>query len=608
MPFSDSLKLNQESHEGDVTVTAGAAGLRQNLWRVVKDNLLPLSIVLLLLWVVAAPITTMVLSSFREGSFISPGSFTLNNYATVYLSRQTYPMLANTIVFAVAVSGISLIVATLFAWLVERTDMPGRDLAWILMLLPLAMPGIMRSMAWILLLSPRMGVINVWLRGLLQFLGLEMGREGPTNIFTLPGMIFVEAMSGSTTLFLMMVGAFRLMDPSMEEASQVSGANTVTTLRRVTIGLMMPAILAAAMYALLGNLEDFDVPLLIGLQAGIFLLPTLIYFTAYISPSPGLAASYSSIFIVITILLVWIYYRVIISKSEQYASVTGKGYRPRRLSLGRWRWVGLGLLIVFFFFNFLLPFSILLWASLLPSYMVPSREALKYLTLENFFTLVKEPLIVEATLNTMLLGLVTASATMGLAYLVSWLIVRVKVKGGIFLDSISFMPHAVPSVAIAMALVSFYLHPALRWLPIYGTVWIMVLALITRYIAYGTRTSNAAMTQLHSDLEEASRASGASQLTTLWRIIFPLLLPPFIAGWVWVFAHTIRNFAMPLMLATPGNETVTIIMYYYWFQKVDFSLASTVGVAMLVVIAFLTFLSRRVIVQGFTGEEQGPAP
>jgi iron(III) transport system permease protein len=415
-------------------------------------------------------------------------------------------------------------------------------------------------------------------------------------------MIFVEAMSGSTTLFLMMVSAFRLMDPSMEEASQVAGASTLTTARRVTLGIMMPAVLAAAMYSFLGNLEDFDVPLLIGLQAGIYLLPTLIYFTAYVTPSYGLAAAYSSLFIIFTVFMVWIYNRVIIQRSEQYAAVTGKGYRPRRLSLGRWRWLGLALFIGFFFLNIVLPFFVMLWASLLPSYMLPSRQALQYLTLANFSTLVSELRIVEATVNTVILGIMTATGTMGLAYLVSWLIVRLKVRGGIFLDGLAFIPHAIPTVAIALALVAFYLHPALRWLPIYGTMWIMMLALMTRYLAYATRTSNSAMTQIHGELEEASLASGASPLKTLRKITLPLLLPAFIGGWVWVFAHTIRSFSIPLMMANPHNETIAVVMYHYWEKKADFCLASTLGVAMLVVIAAVAFLSRRAIAQGFTGE------
>ena len=570
-----------------------------NVVKTLRRHSLAFGISALLLWVVAAPIVMLILSSLREGNFITPGAFTLGNYKTVYLTSMTYPALLNTLIYAVAVSFISLTMATIFAWLVERTDMPGTDWAWTMMLLPLAMPGILRSMAWILLLSPRSGIINVYLRDFLALFGMTAD-TGPFNIFTLTGMIFVEGMSGSTTLFLLMVGAFRLMDPSMEEAARISGARTLTTLRRVTLGLMMPAVLAAAMYAFLGNLDDFETPLLIGLQAGIYLLPTLIYFTAYVSPSYGLATAYSSIFIIFTVVMVWIYYRVIIRRADRYASITGKGYRPRRLALGRWRWMALGLFIAFFTLNIILPFLTLLWAALLPSYMVPSRAAMQYLTLDNFATLIDEPSIISSTVNTIILGLVTATATMGLAYLVSWLVVRQKVKGGVLLDGLAFVPHAVPTVSIALALIVLYLHPALRWIPIYGTIWIMMLALMTRYIAFASRTANSAMTQIHGELEEAARTSGATRLTTFARITFPLLLPPFIGGWVWVFAHTIRSFSIPLMLATPGNETIAVVMYHFWERKADFSLASTLGVAMLVGVGILTFFSRRFISQGFT--------
>jgi iron(III) transport system permease protein len=316
-----------------------------------------------------------------------------------------------------------------------------------------------------------------------------------------------------------------------------------------------------------------------------------------------LATAYSSIFIIFTVVMVWIYYRVIIRRADRYASITGKGYRPRRLTLGRWRWAALGLFIGFFTLNIILPFLTLLWASLLPSYMVPSKAALQYLTLDNFSTLINEPSIVSSTINTIILGLVTATATMGLAYLVSWLIVRLKVKGGLLLDGLAFVPHAVPTVSIALALIVLYLHPALRWIPIYGTIWIMMLALMTRYIAFASRTANSAMTQIHGELEEAARTSGATRLTTFARITFPLLLPPFIGGWVWVFAHTIRSFSIPLMLATPGNETIAVVMYHFWERKADFSLASTLGVAMLVGVGILTFFSRRFIAQGFTRDQ-----
>lgn len=575
--------------------------------RAVRDffgqHYLTIVITALLLWIVGAPILFLLELGFRTGNPGNPGALTLANYQAAYSSPHTYPALMNTILYAGAASLLSLTLATVFAWLIERTDMPCRNFAWTVMLLPIAMPGMLSSMAWILLLSQRIGIVNVALRGLLGLAGIHL-TEGPFNIYTLEGMIFVEAMRGSTTLFLMMVGAFRLMDPALEEAALSAGANSFQAFRRVTMGLMLPALLAAGMYSFLGNLEDFEVPLLLGLAAGVFVLPTLIYFTAYVSPTPnwGLASAYTSIFLIATIILVVIYYRVIIRKSERYATITGKGFRPRRISLGGWRFAALGLFGTYFMLAIGLPFLILVWASLLPIYKVPSLELLGQVSLANYGRILEEPTIVRSTMNSVFLALVTATATMVLAFLVSWLVVRQRVRGGMFLDSIAFIPHAIPAVAVGLALIIFYQSPYLRWMAIYGSLTIMALALMTRYVAFGSRTSNAAMTQINKELEEAAWLSGAGRIRTLIRITTPLLLPAFVAGWLWVAAHAFRNLTIPLLLATPGNQTIAVILFHFWERKADFSLAAAMGVSLMLGLGVVIFLSRKIVTSGFTSE------
>jgi iron(III) transport system permease protein len=469
------------------------------------------------------------------------------------------------------------------------------------MLLPLAMPGMLASMAWILLLSPKIGLINLLIRGALDIVGIHL-ETGPLDIYTLGGMIFIESIRGSTTLFLMMVGAFRLMDPSLEEAAATSGAGRLRSLRRVTLALMVPALLAAAMYSFLGNLDDFETPLLVGLPAGVFVLPTLIYFTAYQGLDFGLSAAYASIFMLVTVVMVVLYYRVVLRNAERYASITGKGFRPRRLTLGAWRYGALAAFGLYALLAIGLPLFVLVWASLLPGYQVPSPEIVSRIGLMNYATVFSEPSILRSLINTVVLATLTASATMGLAFLVSWAVVRLRVRAGAALDAIAFIPHAIPTAAIALALVVFYLNPTIRWLPIYGTVWIMVLALTTRYLAFGTRTSNAAMTQIGKELEEQASTSGAGRGRTLWRVTFPLLLPAFVAGWIWVFAHTFRNLTIPLMLATPGNETIASTLYGYWERKADFSLASALGVIILAAMALTIVLARRLVVRGYTRE------
>lgn len=571
------------------------------LQRFFQDNSFPLIITALLLWIVGAPIVFLLMLSIRTGTPANPGDFTLANYAAVYASARTWPALMNTIVYAGAVSFVSLALAALFAWLVERTDMPGRNWAWASMLIPIAMPGMLSAMAWILLLSPNIGLVNLSARGILSWFGITV-EQGPFFVYSLGGMIFVEGIRGSTTLFLMLVGAFRMMDPSLEEAATSSGAGPTKTFFRITLPLMLPAMLAAGMYAFLGNLEDFETPLLLGLPGGVFVLPTLIYFTAYVSPSPnwGMASAYTSIFLVMTVILVVIYYRVVIRRSERYATISGKGFRPRRISLGRWRYAAVALFGAFFFLVVGLPFLVLLWASLLPIYKVPSLELLSQLSFGNYERMLGNSGILRATTNSVILAVSTATATMGLAFLVSWVVVRLRVRGGAALDSLAFIPHAIPAVAIGLALVAFYLSPALRWIPIYGTIAIMVLALMTRYLAFGTRTSNAAMTQINKELEEAAFISGASRLRTFLRITSPLLLPAFVAGWLWVAAHAFRNLSIPLLLATPGNQTLAQTLYSVWERQADFSLAAAIGVTLMLALGLIAFMSRKIVASGFT--------
>ncbi len=575
----------------------------ERLVRFARDNVIALLVGALLIWLVAGPISLLFTMSVRGGTPAVQGPFTIRNYAAVYSSGQTWSAMSNTLIYATMVTVVSLLLAATFAWLLERTDMPGRGLAWIAMLIPLAMPGMLSSMAWILMLSPRIGVLNIATRTVMGWFGLGVGDVGPINIYSMGGMVFIEGIKGANTLFLMLVGAFRLMDPSLEDASTLSGATRLQTLRRVTMPLMLPALLAAAIYAFLGNLDDFDTPLLLGLPAGIFLLPTLIYFTAYVSSSPnwGLAAAYSSLFLVMMGFLVVWYYRVVIKKARKYATVTGKGYKPQRIKLGRWRYAALGGFIAYFALTIAMPFAILLWASVLPAYRVPSRELLGSLTFSNYLQILDDPLIVQATINTVVLATSTATVTMILAFIVSWAVVRIRVKGGVLMDALAFAPNAIPTVAVGLGLVIMYLHPALRWTSLYGSVTLLVIALSTKYLAFSTRIGNGAMVQIAGELEEAAWVSGIGKVRTLIRVTAPLLLPTFLAGWLWVVAHSFRNLTLPLLLASPGSEVLSMRIYQYWVRDADFSLTAALGVCLMLTLALLAFGSRRIIAKGFTG-------
>ena len=567
-----------------------------------RNHYISIGAAVLLAWIVVIPLTYLVIFSFRTGSPAAPGEWTLRNYSVAYTNQLTYESLGNTLIYALVVSAVSIGIAGGLAWLLERTDMPWRNAAWMMMLLPIAMPGMLASMAWILLLSPRIGVLNVIARFVLAPFGYD-AEVGPINVYSLGGMIFVEAVRGSTTLFLMMVAAFRLMDPALEEAAAVAGGRTAYTLRNITAKLMLPTILATSMYGFIGTLDDFETPLLIGLPAGIFLLPTLIYFTAYQSADWGLSAAYTSIFLIITVLLVVIYHRVVLRRTDQFATVSGKAFRPRRVSLGRWRWAAFGAFGLYFTMAIILPLLVLLWASVLPSYQVPSWDLLSQLTWDNFSEVLSSRRVIRAARNSLWVAFWVATATMSLAFVLAWAIVRQRVRGRLVLDALSFIPHAIPSVVVAVAMIIFYLTPALRWTGLYGGLVVMIMALITRYIAFASRTSNGAFTQIDRALEEAAYVGGVRKVKVLLRVTTPLLLPAFIAGWIFVAATSFRSLSVPLLMATPQNEMIAVTLFHYWERDANFPVAAAIGVLLVIGLAILTFIARNLIVKGYSGDE-----
>lgn len=555
-----------------------------------------LLITALLLSLILIPIVRLLLNSFQLGHPALPQGWTLRNYSNAFASPLFFQALITTIWVSTVSTLITVAIAVLFAWLIERTDMPYRNLAWALILIPMAMPGVLFALAWTLLLSPKSGAINVMLRDLLGPFGLGLD-SGPFNIYSVSGIIFLDGLRGVTTVFLLVVGAFRMMDPSLEEAARVCKAGTVATFFRVTLPALMPAILAATMYAFISSMESFEAPLAVGLPAKIYMLSTLIYFTARIQApiDYGLSAVYGVSFMVLMIALL-VLYRQAVQHAERFSTVTGKGFRPRVVSIGRWRHVALAAFIGYFLFAVVAPFAILMWCSLLPGYRVPSASALALVTPANYAEIFDTPRILSAIWNTLVLMMLTASGTMLMALVVSWVIVRSGFKGRGLLDGLVFLPHAIPGIVIALAMGMAYLSQPLRSTGLYGTLLIVVLALVVSYIAFGTRLMNSAIIQVHEELEQAAYVSGATRFSTLFSITLPLLLPAFAAGWIWVAVHALRAFSIPLMLGTRGTEVYSVVLWEYWDQG-GAPLASALGVLLILALIPMSLAMRRFVVR-----------
>ena len=545
-----------------------------------------------LLLMVTVPLAFLILQSFREGPPALPEGWTLDNYREAASSRL-WEALGNTLLVAVVGTSFSMFFAILFAWLIERTNLPLRNVAWAIMLLPVAIPSILFVLSWTVLLQPRAGLINVVLRDVLPFLGAE---TGPINIYGLGGVIFLDSIRGVTTVFLMLVAAFRMFDPALEEAARVGGLNVLQILRRVTIPAILPAIAAAGMYSFISSLDQFEAALAVGLPGGEFLLTTLIFFAVQmrVPINYGLGAVYSIGFMLVMLLML-VTYRRIVRQTARFATVTGKGYRPARIDLGKWRWPAFALVALFGLFTIVLPIWTMVWLSLRPIF---SRIALgtgQALTLDNYRELWESGAIQRLGVNTITMTVATATLTMVLCFVVSWVIVRGRNRrmSG-FVDALTFMPYAFPGITIALAFVVIFLSWPLRTTGIYGTITIVVLALVAQYVAFGTRLMNGAVTQIKVELEEACRIGGARQMATMLRITLPLLAPAVVAGWVWVAANAMRTFSVPAILASRNNAVFASEIWELW-ETGQFPLAAACGTVLVVILLPVTVLMRRML-------------
>ena len=563
-------------------------------WRGSRQYAVPAIGAALTVLLVLIPLFALILFSFREGSPWAPGALTLDNYKIAYGSVQTYTMFANTALLALCGTVLSVVVALFFAFLTERTDLPFRNLAWGLMLVPMAIPGLLFAVSWTFLLSPNIGYFNLLMRDFMALFGVDIA-SGPLNIYSLWGMVLVEGLRGVTTCFLIMVGAFRAMDPSLEEAARTSGASDRVTFLRIFLPLLAPVLLAAAMYTFMTHLESLEVTLVLGLPAKLYVFPSYIYFTTqrFSPPEYGLSAALGASFLLASILLVYAYRRIA-GGVGRYATITGKGYKPRIVHLGRWRYVCFAIFLLYFVLTIGAPCFMLVWSSLLPYYMTPSWAALAELSLTHYRAVLGSGEFLDATVNTLIVGIAAASLTMALSLTVGWIISRRGGAAGAILDGIAFLPHALPGVVIGIALTFVFIQPPLSYLGLFGSVWVITLGLTVSYIAFGSRAMVGAFAQLSQELEEAARTSGARWSIVMRRIVLPLLLPSFISGWIWVASHALRNFSIPLMLSTRESRVLSVIMWHKWADGFPGQTAA-LGVVLIVALAVLTVIGRTMV-------------
>ncbi len=549
-----------------------------------SQTLILIGATLFVLYLAGVPLVMLLYGSIRSAPIGEPGAtFTIQNYIKAYVDKEFYLLFLNSIYYGLGTCVVTFLLGTYLAWVSERTNTPFKKLFVVMALIPFIIPGILSTIAWILLLSPKIGLINLVLKGAL---GLE---SAPFNVYSMWGMVWAEAIHLYPLVFLLMSAAFRNMDTSLEEAALTAGSSTFTTFRRVTLPLMRPAMFSVLLIVFIRGIEAFEVPALIGVPAKISVFTTKIFLAIHQFPSDfGLAGAYAVTLLAISTTGVLIYGRIT-RREERYATVTGKGYRPRVIDLGGWKYVTCAISFFIFLLAVILPVFVLLWSSFIPYYGVPSRELMAKMTWGNYQYILNYPLALTAFKNSFYLSVGSATFVMLLTSVIAWITVKTKLPGRALLDNMTFVPIAMPGIVLGVSLIWVYLTLPI---PIYGTIWVLLLAYITKFMPYGIRAASASMIQINKELEEASFTAGGTWFQTFRKVILPLLMPGFTAGWIYISIIALRELSTSILLYS-YNSTVLSIMAFDLWEGGQYTYVCALGVMMVLLLVAMAFTARK---------------
>lgn len=511
-----------------------------------------------------APAVMLVFGSFSQG-LGAFGDFTLSKYVRVYTDPRFYGVMVNTLIFTFGSAAIATALAFALAYLNFRTDTPFRGLLHVIPILSMMVPHLAFGTSWAILLNPTNGIVNVFLR---DTLGL-----GVLNIYSLPGMVFIEGLLELPVAYLVIAAAMRSFDTALEEASWISGGSTRRTMLKVILPMLRPALLASLMLVVIRSLGAFAIPSVLGIPARIDVLTTYVYrmVTTGFLPDYGRAAAVGISVLATAIVLVFIY-RHYTSAAERFVSIGGRGYKPQRVKLGRWRYPLGGLTLLVGCLLVVIPVLVLAYVSVIPYMIAPGARAFSLLTLTHWQTVIGDRLTLQAFINSVFLALVGASLGIALSILSSYIVVRVRNFGSAFLETLAFTSFAFPGLILGIGFMWAFVRTSA-----YGTIWALLIAYVATYLPFGIRPLTSTFIQIGKDLEEASFISGAGFLRTLRRIVAPLAMPGVVSGWTLMAVMFIRELDLSVILSRPGTEVLSVLMYRavhdaYWGKVAVFGM------------------------------------
>lgn len=513
----------------------------------------PLTVVLLLLvvgFLVLTPLFLMILNSFQTARPGQPIVWGVEGWTKAFTTPGIVKAMTNTVSLAVTRQAIALLIGAFFAWLIARTDIPMKGTLEFFFWLSFFLPALPETMGWILLLDPKYGLMN---QGL-QTIGLIS--QPIFNIYSFWGIVWAH-MGGTVSVKVMLLApAFRNLDAVLEEASKISGASGARTFFSIVIPVMMPAILVTTILGLIRSLEAFEIELLLGTPIGLQVYSTKIHeLVTWEPPQFAPAMALSTVFLGALLLMVALQRKYIGKRS--YETITGRGFSIRPTPLGKWRWPAFALVLLFAVFITLVPTTLLLLGTFMK--LFGFFNIAEPWTLDNWRTTLSDPVLLRSLWNTLAIGF--GSGLVGVLFysLIAYVVVKTKHAGRGLLDFLSWLPWSVPGILLGIALLWTFLQTKI-FLPIYGTIYILMIAMVIKSMPFGAQMIKSVLIQLGSDLEEASKVCGATWFDTFRRVILPLIMPAMITVALVGFISAARDISTVVLLGSGKSRTLSLLM------------------------------------------------
>lgn len=528
--------------------------------------------VLILVVIVALPVVLIFWTSF-----IVDGHLNMKAVMDTIMQEETSQALKMSIMIAACVTVTCTFVGTLFAWLVTRTDLPFNETMNVLFTVPFMLPAFIGALAWKMLHSLRAGYINqLWM-------AITGTRHALFNIYGFWGIVIIETMYLFPFVFIQVSGALERMDPTLEESARISGAGLFTITRKITIPLIMPAVVAGALLVCLYSLSHFGTPAILGTEVGIYTISTMIYELIHQSAGSFTAIRAATVLSVVLVLsaAVILYAQNKVIKSGRFQIIAGKSVRPTVLKLRGLRTPLFIFCCVYLLITVVMPTVTIFLVGFLNTYGLPL--ALENMSWENYrYVLFEWKLTKDAIWNSAYLSLLAAFVTMIAGGIISYVLVKLKVRGKWFLEFLGMLPFSLPGTVIALGVI-------LTWsgrfgINLYNTAWIIFVAYIARYMAFSLKSNSAALEPVHDSLVEASRASGATPWQSLRDIVIPLIRPGMVAAFFLIFLPALRELTTSVLLYGPTTRTIGVAIYTLNEDGETVYACALAGIALLLIV------------------------